>query len=54
MVWLMTDWAMNHEDVAFHAVVGVICAALVALGAGIARVAGNFRSPTAEFCLVFA
>jgi hypothetical protein len=42
MVWLVTDWAMNHEDVAFHAVVGVICAALVALGAGIARVARTF------------
>jgi hypothetical protein len=42
MVWLVTDWAINHEDVAFHAVVGVICAALVALGAGIARVARTF------------
>ena len=42
MVWLVSDWAINHEDVAFHAVVGVMCAALVALGAGIARVARTF------------
>ena len=42
MVWLVTDWAINHEDVAFHAVVGVICAGLVALGAGLARAARTF------------
>jgi hypothetical protein len=42
MVWLVTDWAINHEDVAFHAVVGVMCAALVALGAGIARAVRTF------------
>jgi hypothetical protein len=42
MVWLLTDWAINHEDVAFHAVVGVICAGLVALGAGVARAARTF------------
>jgi hypothetical protein len=42
MVWLVTDWAINHEDVAFHAVVAVMCAALVALGAGIARAVGTF------------
>jgi hypothetical protein len=42
MVWLVTDWAMNKEDVAFHVVVGVICAGLVALGAGVARAARTF------------
>jgi len=42
MVWLVLDWAMNHEDVAFHAVVGVMFVALVALGAGIARVVRTF------------
>ena len=42
MVWVLTDWAINHEDVAFHAVVDVICAGLVALGAGVVRAARTF------------
>jgi hypothetical protein len=42
MVWLVTDWAINHEDVAFHAVVGVKRAGPVALGAGMARAARTF------------
>jgi hypothetical protein len=42
MVWLVTDWAINHEDVAFHAMAGVICAGLVALGAGVARAVRTF------------
>jgi hypothetical protein len=42
MVWLVTDWAINHEDVAFHVVVGVICAGLVALGVGVARAMRTF------------
>ena len=42
MVWLVLDWAINHEDVAFHAVVGVIFVALVALGAGVTRVVRTF------------
>jgi hypothetical protein len=42
MVWVATDRAINHEDVASHAVVGVMCAASVALGAGIARVVRTF------------
>jgi hypothetical protein len=37
LIWLVLDWAINHEDVAFHAVVAVLFAGLVALGAGAAR-----------------
>jgi hypothetical protein len=44
MVWLVSDWAINHEDVAFHAMAAVICAGLVALGAGIVRAARTFDS----------
>jgi hypothetical protein len=54
MVWLVSDWAINHEDVAFHVVVGVICAGPVAFGAGVARAVENFRSSSAEFCLLLA
>jgi hypothetical protein len=38
LIWLVMDWAINHEDVAFHAVVAVLFAGLVALGAGLASV----------------
>lgn len=34
LVWVVTDWAVNQEDVAFHAAAAVIFGALVALGAG--------------------
>jgi hypothetical protein len=44
LIWLVVDWAMNHEDVAFHAVVSVVFAALVALGAGLVRVARRLRA----------
>jgi hypothetical protein len=39
LVWLVADWAINHEDVAFHAANAVIFVALVALGAGAVRAA---------------
>jgi hypothetical protein len=35
LIWLVLDWAINHEDVAFHAVVAVLFALLVAAGAGL-------------------
>jgi hypothetical protein len=43
LVWLVLDWAINHEDVAFHAVVAVLFAALVALGAGLVSAARHLR-----------
>lgn len=44
LFWLVLDWAINHEDVAFHAVVSVIFALLVALGAGLVRGARRVRA----------
>lgn len=43
LVWLVLDWAANREDVAFHAVLSVLLAALVALGAGFAHAARRLR-----------
>jgi hypothetical protein len=37
VIWLVLDWAINHEDVTFHAVIAVVFTVLVALGAGLAR-----------------
>jgi hypothetical protein len=37
--WLVLDWIVNHEDVAFHAVLALVMAGLVALGAGAGRAA---------------
>jgi hypothetical protein len=37
LFWLVLDWAVNREDVIFHAVLAVLMAGLVALGAGIVR-----------------
>lgn len=34
LFWLVLDWAINQEDVAFHAVLAAVMAGLVALGAG--------------------
>jgi hypothetical protein len=31
--WLVGDWIVNNEDVAFHAVLALVMAGLVALGA---------------------
>jgi hypothetical protein len=44
LIWLVLDWALNHEDVAFHAVVAVLFAGLVALGAGAARLSRRARA----------
>jgi hypothetical protein len=43
LVWLVLDYAINHEDVAFHAVVAVMFALLVAAGAGLAKLASRSR-----------
>ena len=37
LLWLVLDWIINQEDVAFHAVLALVMAGLVALGAGFAR-----------------
>jgi hypothetical protein len=37
LFWLVLDWIVNREDVAFHAAFAVVMAGLVALGAGIVR-----------------
>jgi hypothetical protein len=50
LVWLMLDWIINQEDVAFHAVLALVMAGLVALGAAIIRAArrtGSSAQPTA-------
>jgi hypothetical protein len=47
LIWLVLDWAINHEDVAFHAVVAVLFAALVALGAAAGRAVRSYRRGSA-------
>jgi hypothetical protein len=42
--WLVLDWAINHENVAFHAVVAVLFIGLVALGAACTRGARRLRA----------
>jgi hypothetical protein len=42
--WLVFDWAINHEDVAFHLAFAVIFIALVALGAGLAATTRRLRA----------
>jgi hypothetical protein len=44
LFWLVLDWIINHEDVAFHAVLALVMAALVALGAAIVRAARRIGS----------
>jgi hypothetical protein len=39
LFWLVLDWIVNHEDVAFHAVFALVMAGLVALGASLGRAA---------------
>ena len=45
-VWLVLDWIINQEDVAFHAVLALVMAGLVALGAGIVRATRRSGSST--------
>jgi len=42
--WLVLDWAINHEDVAFHAVVAALFIGLVAAGAAGTRGARRLRA----------
>jgi hypothetical protein len=44
LFWLVLDWSINQEDVAFHAVLAVVMAALVLLGAGIVAAARRIGS----------
>ena len=44
LFWLVLDWIINQEDVAFHAVLALVMAGLVALGAGIVRAARRIGS----------
>jgi hypothetical protein len=44
LFWLVLDWIINREDVAFHAVLALLMAGLVALGTGIARGARRIGS----------
>jgi hypothetical protein len=39
LFWLVLDGIINREDIAFHAVLALVMAGLVALGAGIVRAA---------------
>ena len=39
LTWLVLDWIIHHEDVAFHAVSALVMASLVALGAAFAHAA---------------
>jgi hypothetical protein len=45
LFWLVLDWIINREDVAFHAVLALVMAGLVALGAGIGRTARRSHAP---------
>jgi hypothetical protein len=44
LIWLVLDWAINQEDVIFHAVLTLVMAGLVALGAGATRAARRIGS----------
>ena len=44
LAWLVLDWAINHEDVAFHAVVAVMFIGLVALGAALTGAGRRLRT----------
>ncbi|MET0510608.1 MAG: hypothetical protein ABW135_02850 [Thermoleophilaceae bacterium] len=44
LFWLVLDWSIHQEDVAFHAVLAVVMAALVLLGAGIVAAARRIGS----------
>lgn len=44
LCWLVSDWIINQEDVAFHAALALVMAALVGLGAGIVRAARRLGS----------
>jgi hypothetical protein len=44
LCWLVLDWIINQEDVAFHAVLALVMAGLVATGAGIVRAARRIAS----------
>lgn len=45
MLW--TDWVVNHEDVAFHAVVALATAVLALVGWGVVRLATRSRATAA-------
>ena len=47
LFWLVLDGIVNHEDVAFHAVLALVMAGLVTLGAGIVRAARRIGPSTA-------
>ena len=44
LFWLVLDWAINREDVVFHAALALLMAGLVALGAGLVRAARRIGS----------
>ena len=39
LLWLVLDWSIHQEDVAFHAVLALVMAGLVALGASLTHAA---------------
>ena len=45
LFWLVLDWIINREDVAFHAVLALVMAGLVALGAGSSAPPGGATRP---------
>jgi hypothetical protein len=46
LFWLVLDWIINQEDVAFHAVLALVMAGLVTLGTAIVRAAHRIESST--------
>jgi hypothetical protein len=44
LLWLVLDWIINQEDVAFHAALALVMAGLVAVGAWIVRAARRIGS----------
>ena len=45
LFWLVLDWIINREDVAFHAVLTFVMAGLVALGAAIGHALRRVARP---------
>jgi hypothetical protein len=44
LCWLVLDWMIHNEDVAFHAILALVMAGLVALGAATVRAARRIGS----------
>ena len=55
LFWLVLDWIINEEDVAFHAVLALVMVGLAALGAGLGRAARRIlrHAPAARYSAAY-